>query len=245
MNTESFDGARHGWLRAQRITRLEQARLGRLRLNQSLLTNLSHEGVGLLVENCGRLEQVVSHLKDLDSTSQEVSWVVVLASDAMSEVVCRMWGGEVPSRKRRASVPPWHSGSMTFVTPEALASLLETEAYRGDGKKPVAGILLIDMLCHVHKYRGHKRFYHARMDRPGLVSQFQAAMKSRGFVAPLILFTASLAKSVETNSVLRAYSLASLWFLDGRSLSCRPVVPTPPDQPGREVIEPLTPSLAC
>ena len=242
MNTERFDGARHGWLRAQRITRLEQTRLGRLRLNQSVLADLGQERVGLLVGNCGKLEQVVSHLKDLDSTSQEVSWVVVLASDAMSETVCRMWGREVPSRKRRTSVLPWRSGSMTFVTPEALASLLETDRYRGDNQKPVAGILLIDMLCHVHKYRGHKRFYDARMDRPGLVSQFQAALKSRGFAAPLILLTASLAKSVDTHSVLLAYSLDSFWFLDGRSLSCRPVVPTPPDQPGRE---PRTPSLAC
>ena len=104
---------------------------------------------------------------------------------------------------------------MVLCTPESLRHV------RPDERRPVAAIIVLDMLCHIHLARGFENGdFHVANDRPQHVASFRNSISRDGWSPPLIILTERLAKSVWTDTVARAYYLDALWFVDGRGLTC-------------------------
>jgi hypothetical protein len=104
---------------------------------------------------------------------------------------------------------------MVLCTPESLRHV------RPDERRPIAAILLIDMLCNVHLARGVENGdFRVANDRPQHVARFRNSLSRGGWAPPLIILSQRPAKSVWTDTVARAYCLDALWFVDGRGLAC-------------------------
>lgn len=219
--------ADYAYIRAHRITRMNDHRLGRVLLNKTALQDLGDSGVGILIENCGTLERTIQHLKDLDRASTGVSWLVVVASKAANDVVYRQWSDGFFPAKDQAKVPElWRSGSMLFATPEALAKISgnETPSVVSETSGPVMGILVLDMCCHIHRARGNRDRRIRWIDRPSAITESQTRLSAEGWKPPIILITNRPAKSVETSSIVSTYGWDALWYLDGQTLTCRPLL---------------------
>ena len=111
-------------------------------------------------------------------------------------------------------LPKYHL-NIILCTPESLRRV------KADEQRPIAAIILIDMLCNVHQARGFERGkFHIANDRPQLVASFRNLLLCDGWAPPLIILTQRPAKSVWTDTVARAYCLDALWFVDGSGLTC-------------------------
>ena len=84
--------------------------------------------------------------------------------------------------------------------------------------RPVAGILVVDTLCHIHKARDRYIRGYGVNDRPQRIANFRANLACASWQPPLIFFTSRPAKSLNTNPMLSPYCLDAWWFVDGSRL---------------------------
>jgi len=206
-------------IRGPKITRLEERRLEYFRLDAATAWDLGRNNVGVFVGGCDSLDRTIDTLKALDRTSQTSRWVIVASSKDVAALVVQQWFRADSARRVAVTTLklPQVSSNIVLTTPESLKRISA-----GD-RAAVAGIVLLDLLCHVHKLRGMQRgHFHIANDRPQHVADFRNDIAVGDWLPPLFLLTHPPAKSIETAAIARAYCLDAWWFVDGTSLRCGP-----------------------
>ena len=205
-------------IRGQRISRLEEKVLGRFRLDEATAWELGSNHVGVFIGGCEGLGAIIEYLRQLEQPVAGERWIVVAATKKMAGVITQRW---CPSDQEvwvsAASLKlPKVLGSIILATPESLCKIDEAD------RNNVAGIVVVDTLCHIHGARGMQREnFFVRNDRPQLVADFRNSITHASWLPPLIFMARKRAKSVETHRIARAYCLEAWWFVDGKSLTYR------------------------
>jgi hypothetical protein len=121
---------------------------------------------------------------------------------------------------RRTRAPRvWEHGRVTFTTPEGLQSYRKTI----QASEPIAAVLLVDPLCHVHQARNLFVPGYGINDRPQRIADFRADLGRTGPMPPFLVLTARPAKSIDTQRMLSPYCLDAWWFVDGLRLRVGPL----------------------
>ena len=199
-----------------RISRKEESFLGVFRLTADTAWELGTANVGVFVGGTPALGKTIERLKGLESPDA-ANWVLVAATKKMAAAIeCRWFQAESGNWVAPTTlILPRYHRNIILCTPE---SLRRVEA---DKKRSIAAIILIDMLCNVHKARGFERGnFHIENDRPQLIANFRNSLLRDGWAPPFILLTQKPAKSVWTDQVAGAYCLDALWFVEGSGLTC-------------------------
>lgn len=177
-------------------------RFGRLTIDAETSYQLGSTNVGLFVECCPGLERMVQHLVDLNESAAG-RWIVVSSSKQVDAELQYFWQSENLGKAHCA---------IEFTTPELLSQIKTSHA-------DVAGILVIDFACHIHKCRGYllNRFGKAH-DRPQKIVDFRVSQKVGQWSPPIIFFTPKPAISVNTHNMLSPYCLEAFRYIDGRTM---------------------------
>jgi hypothetical protein len=213
---EVCDRYRDVLINGRRITRMEESTIGTFHLSSQTAWALGTNNLGLFVGATDPLGQVIDQLKKLESSGASPRWIVIAATKVAAAVIAQRW--ITPSERRVAVTTlglPRTRNNITLATPESLKRVsAEAASY-------VAGLLLVDMLCYVHRARNMPRRgrFVVRNDRPQMIADFRNALCISGWVPPLILLTRERAKSVYTSNIARAYCLDGFWFVDGQTFA--------------------------
>jgi len=206
------------WIRGPRITRLEETALGYFRLDAETAWNLGNNNVGVFIGGCPSLGRTIERLQQLEQSTITPYWIIVAATKKMAAVFVQQWfragqGDRVAITTLK--LPKVHQ-NIILATPESLRRLGAAERCN------IAGIVVVDMLCHIHKARGgiQNGTFFASNDRPQQIANFRNSVAIDGWLPPLLFVTEKPAKSVTTDAVARAYCLDAWWFVDGNSLRC-------------------------
>jgi hypothetical protein len=204
-------------LAGYRITRREESFLGVFRLTAETAWKLGTANVGVFAGGTPTLGKTIERLRRLESPSAS-RWVLVAATRKMAAVIASGWlqaDSDSWLDPTALNLPRYHM-NLVLCTPESLRHV------QSDERRPIAAIIVLDMLCNVHLARGgfENGDFHVANDRPQHVASFRNSLSRGGWSPPLIILTERLAKSVRTDSVARAYCLDGLWFVDGRGLAC-------------------------
>jgi hypothetical protein len=200
---------------SQRITRMEETGIGRYWLDAKTAWNLGTEAIGLFVQNIRGVDAMhyqISRIVDSDST-----WVIVPSSREFLAQTYMTFArdGLVPQCRR--SPESWNVGNLLFSGVEGLCRLSQIHSLWR-----LAGVILLDPLCHVYRARDYRLSNGRNHDRVERVVQFRAENAVGDWQPPLLLMTCQPAKSVPTEQAARAYCLNGWHFVDGRSLKFAP-----------------------
>ncbi len=203
-------------LAGYRVTRRDESFLGVFRLTPETAWELGTANVGVFIGGTPALGKTIERLKRLESPDA-ANWVLVAATKKMAATIeCRWFQGESVNWVAPTTlILPRYHRNIILCTPESLRRV------DADKKRSIAAMILIDMLCNVHKARGFERGnFHIENDRPQLIANFRNSLLRDGWAPPFILLTQKPTKSVWTDQVARAYCLEALLFLDGSGLTC-------------------------
>ena len=201
-------------IRATRITRMEETRLGRFLLDDTTALRLGAENTGVFVGGCLSAEAIFEMLDQLAKTDIDGSWIILGSSKKVARSIYRWQTGYLEQSPALQAPLYWRRGTGIFTTPEGLGRFKKDCAVTTS----VAGIILIDTLCHVHKARGQTLDTRAFGDRPQRIADFRAEVGTIDWLPPFFLFTTKPAKSVNTSTMLSPYCLDGWWFLDGQTV---------------------------
>jgi hypothetical protein len=207
------------WIRGPRITRLEETHLSRFGLDAETAWSLGTTNVGVFVGGCQPLGGTIDVIRELQKTGPGSRWVLVAATKKMAAVIIQRWlrEGQIARVAVTTLKLPQVYDNIVLATPESLRKIEDCN------RRDVAGIIVLDMLFHIHQARGMQNgAFFVRNDRPQLVADFRNAVAVGSWLPPLILLTQKAAKSVMTDNAARAYCLDAWWFVDGRALRCGP-----------------------
>jgi len=207
-------------VRGQRIARLEETRLGPFELTAESAFELGRNNIGVFVGSCGGLGRAMNLLRALDRADSGGRWIVITATKKMNAVLFAEWQLQRTSFIPLNRVPTyWTASQLIFAPPEGLGKIDNRELLKDPG---VAGLILLDMQCFVHKARSMTTRYNFKVqnDRPQLIANFRSRLCREGWLPPLMFWTEKPAKSVWTTDMLSPYCLDAWWFVDGQSLSC-------------------------
>jgi hypothetical protein len=203
-------------VRATAISRMQEQRLGDLCFDQDTGRFLGEENVGVFAGACNK-DRLFDRLVSLDESGTGGHWVVVLPTKQITADFYQRWHSIQGAVKRSSKNPEtWRSDRLIFAQPESLKSVADGIA---DFDIPIAGIVVIDPHCMIHKARGFSRgSCRIRNDRPQLIADFRARL-SQGLWSPPLMFCAEKpAKSLNTDAMLGPYCLEALRYVDGRYL---------------------------
>jgi len=204
-------------VRGRRIARLEETDLGLFELSAETAWHLGTNNLGVFVGGMRSLGPTIERLTRLESRSSESTWIIVAATKKMAAVIVQRWF-EAPTERDVAVSTlqlPKMRGNIVLSTPEALKRI------GAEAASQTAGIILVDMLCQVHRARKMpptRRGFVIQNDRPQLISDFRGNLTLEGWAPPLIILAGEPAKAIHTSTVARSYCLDGLLFVDGRSL---------------------------
>ena len=207
-------------IRGTRISRMEEQGIAPFCLDAEASRSLGTDNIGLFIGGVRTFETLVDRIQQIDESDQGGHWIVVPSTRRCAAAIRQhqsdddsVWfvsPDDVPDM--------WSQNQTTFCLLESLSTL--SRMLRQD-QKPIAGILLVDSQCIVHKARGWgKRSSPYQNDRPQHVVDFRASLSVGGWSPPLVVFTQRPAKSVNTIKLQRSYCLESLYFLDGKRIRC-------------------------
>ncbi len=189
--------------RADRI-----AREGKLIEQGFLLDAISAEScgrdhVGLFVQSSGSLNRLVQKLHYLDRSDVFSKWIVAVSTSNEHWKTYNLWRSLDSCEwfPLKNTPPNWQSHRVIFTTPERLVEVAEESVANNT---QVAGLILIDPKCMVHKARGNQWI---RNDRPQHVIDCRAKLAIGDWSPPLFVFTEGLARSINTEPMRVAYSL--------------------------------------
>lgn len=139
--------------------------------------------------------------------------MVVSSTRKTAAVVRQKWDGQVPFVDPRTVPDYWESDRLMFAVPETLDVVRDEVAAAGVS---VAGIIVLDMFCTIHKARGFEnRGFRVQHDRPELIVNFRSSLSHGCWSPPLIFCVQKPAKAVGTNSMLSPYCLETFRYIDG------------------------------
>jgi hypothetical protein len=212
------DRYREPGLRGTRISRLEERQLGRFFLDPETAWELGRDNVGVFIGGCGSLERTIDLLARLKQWSQGPRWIVVCAIKDMACMFVRQWSQlDQPIYAKRLSLPQNYD-NVVLATPESLQRIRRAE------RNDIAALILVDILCHVHKTRAIGRGdFVVNYDRPQFVVDFRNAIGGvEDWLPPLIFLTKRPAKSIPTDPIARAYCLEAWRYVDGATMRWGP-----------------------
>lgn len=205
-------------LRGERITRLGEKCLGRKSLDAQTGLALGSENIGWLVAGLPSFERMVSYVERLNEAARGGRWVVIPATKMLAELAFEQWFSTRLNVQGGASPLLWHSELVTFCVPEHLGKLMPTPPMFNSR---IAGIILLDPQCFVHKGRSFT-FSNRRMvhDRPQMIVDFRASCAVGDWQPPFVHMTSKRAGAVPTDSVARIFCIESYHCIDGTTLGC-------------------------
>ena len=198
-------------LRADRVSRLGNKYLGRLKLDQPTLERLGSSQIGLFADGFLSLDMMLRRVLPLAAKPRETRTIAVYASkEAGASIFNSMvsTGHCVPCHRPPES---WQVGNLAFSSVEGLRRLDMDE-------QPIDSIILIDPNCTIHRARTLRLGNGSIHDRPQVVASFLTDHFHRGPAPVLILMTLKRAAAVPTEAIARAFCLEAFWFLDGPTL---------------------------
>jgi hypothetical protein len=196
---------------------MEETTIEIFRLCGETAWTLGTNNLGLFIGDTASLDVVIEKLQPLESSSSSATWIVIAASKKMAAVFIQRWFAPTDRVTYSTLKLPMRCGNVTLATPESLKGIPP------DDVQNVAGLILVDMLCHVHCARqihGSGGFIVAN-DRPQMIADFRYSLSVDGWAPPLIIVTEKRAKSAYTDKIARTYCLEGLWFIDGQSFGIR------------------------
>jgi hypothetical protein len=200
-------------LRADRISRLGNKYLGRLRLDQPMLERLGSSQIGLFADGFLSLDMMLGRVLPLADKPRETRTIVVYASKEAGNSIYNSLvstGQCAPCRRMPES---WQVGNLVFCSVEALRRLDMDD-------QPIDSVILLDPTCMIHRARTLRLGNGSIHDRPQIVASFLTDHFHRGPAPVLILMTLKRAAAVPTEAIARAFCLEAFWFLDGPTLQC-------------------------
>lgn len=200
-------------LRADRISRIGNKWLGRLKLDQTTIEHLSQSQIGLFAEGFVGLDTMYGRLLQMALKPKETQTVVLYSSKEAGEAIYKQLVSDGHCESCRKPSDQWQIGNLLFSSIEGLQRL-DHEAYSIDG------VILLDPTCMVHRARTLKTYNGRTHDRPQIVVNFLADHTIDGVRPIFLIMTTKRAAAVPTDLVARAFCLEALWFLDGPSLTC-------------------------
>lgn len=203
------------FLRANRISRMEESFLGDFALNPDTALYLGKENIGVLVAECGSALQLQYWLRQLDCSRTGGYWIVLSYSKELARELFRLLG---PSSECSELPRVWTSQKVIFTTPEGLHLLLKSPPV---SLTQIAALLVLDFPCCMHRARGMSwEGEFAGNDRPQKVVDFRASLNLGGWSAPILIFTQKPSKSIPTEALLSPYCLEGFWFMRGSTVRC-------------------------
>ena len=214
------------WLRARYPTarihgrlvkRSDETPLGLARIDAATAGELGRDHVGWFVGRYPGSSQAARQFARLAAMPEGGVWIVVPHSKDLSAQLWLAWPHS--TRPATSPTPWWQSGRMWIAPPESLRTILP--AVRQD-PLGVAGILVLDPECHLHRSRGGTLPNGRQMfnDRPQHVVNFRTALAAEDWQPPLLLLTARQASAFVSEDVARAYCLEAFRFISGDSFAC-------------------------
>lgn len=206
-------------IRAKRIRRSDGKHLEEFHFDAETAEYLGEKNLGVLVENIGKVERVWNKLQQLNQTANEGVWVVVCDDKSILRLIYGWWCDEEGIDCSRIKKLPsyWSNLKIHFAVPE---SLDQAHKEINQHNLLITGIIVLDWDCKIYKARGYEGMEN---DRPQLIVNFRAAANINGWVPPLFLMVDRAAISVDIEAVRIAFALEEFWYLDGRTLSCKPL----------------------
>jgi hypothetical protein len=201
-------------LRADRISRVGNKWLGRLRLDQSTTEQLSDLQVGLFAEGFLGLETIVGRLLPMAANSTVMQTVVLYSSKEAGGAIYEQLANDRLCEHNKRPPEQWQFGNLLFSSIEGL-SRLDHEV------GSINTVILLDPTCMVYRARTMKTRRGRTHDRPQIVVDFLSDQSSQGLRPAFLLMTTKHAASLPTDTIARAFCLDAFWFLDGPSLVCR------------------------
>lgn len=226
MNTISDQELRERYpsplLRGARISRIGEKYLGPVWTTPETCRMLGEEQVGWFIGGVPSIERMVDRIRQLNVPKAGGRWIVIPATKQLAEVVQEQWvaDDELPSALP-GNETLWHEGVVTFCVPESLSRL--SAGLRAAGT-PVAGIILLDPYCFVHKGRAYRSGkFRTAHDRPQLIVDFRMRHSVGRWSPPLMVMSLHRAAAVPCAKLRRVYCLEALQYIDGNAFSCRPI----------------------
>lgn len=203
-------------IRGRRVSRIGENYLGYSRADADTCRTLGEEQVGWFIGGISTFDRMVDHIRQVNAAVAGGRWVVIPATRSLAEVAYEQWFEESLSVGPSSRATMWHDNLVTFCVPERLA---EAMAFLGEQEVGVAGILLLDPNCIVHRGRSFsRRGVRIAHDRPQKVVNFRASQAIGRWAPPLIVMSRHRAAAVSTQDVARVFCLESLQFIEGVSL---------------------------
>jgi hypothetical protein len=197
---------------------MEEATIGSFLLSGETAWMLGTDNVGLFIGGIASLSVVIEKLQGLESLNSSATWVVIAATKKMAAVFVHRWFAPTENRIAVTALKlPKRRANVMLATPETLRHIPR------DSIQNVAGLILVDMLCHVHCARqiGSPGGFSVANDRPQMIADFRYSLSIDGWAPPLIIVTQKPAKAVYTDNIARTYCLEGLWFIDGKYFGIR------------------------
>lgn len=198
--------------RGTQIVRDGTKKIQRLKLDELTAMSLGTQNVGLFVESCPSFERMVHHFRLLGN-APDSTWVIVASSEKVQGELQQAFDSEYFYDCDE------NPQNVLIKTPEELSNM-------SDELQNVAGILVFDYACHIHKARGTKnksRF--GRNDRPQMIVDFRSRHRVGEWSPPMLFFTSRRALAVNTQPMLSPYCLEAFRYIDGATMKFGKVEP--------------------
>jgi hypothetical protein len=211
-------------IRGARIARLGQKYLGPVATDAATCRTLGEEQFGWFVGGVPTYERMIDHVARINDSNIGGRWIIVPATKCLAEVAYEQWfednAVEPKDNADKRAITMWHDENVTFSVPERLGELADAII---EQSVPVAGIILLDPNCIVHRGRGFIKGNGTRRvahDRPQLIVNFRSKIGVNDWCPPLIVMSRHKAAAVSTADITRVYCLEAMVFIDGANLSC-------------------------
>ncbi len=202
-------------VRGARVTRTGNRYLGPVAIDGETASTMGRGQIGWFIGGVPTYDRMIDDIRRINSTHSGGRWIVVPATRYWADHTYRQWFDN-QFVDETASV--WNDDLVTFAVPE---SLREVGDAIKDKREQVAGIILLDPGCVVHRGRGFNRGdSRIAHDRPQLIVDFRARLAIGDWTPPLMILSRHLPAEVATETISRVYCLEALQFIEGASLSC-------------------------
>lgn len=204
--------------RGARIARLGEKYLGPVVADRNTMKDLGESQIGWFVGGVPTFDHMVEHVQKIGQAGIGARWIVIPATKALADIAYDQWSSDGAVCKRGSGATGWSDGNVTFCLPEQLPKLAEQLCGR---QTTVAGIILLDPNCIVHKARSFQRGnFHLKHDRPQFIVDFRSKLNVGTWAPPLIIMSLNKSAAVLTSKVTRVYCLEAMQFIDGNSVRC-------------------------
>ncbi len=205
-------------IRGARVARLGEEYLGPVATDAAMCRSLGEDQVGWFVGGVPTFDRMIENASRINASNVGGRWIIVPATRSLAEVAYQQWFEDETFRGDAKATTMWHDDIVTFCVPERLKELADAIV---EQDVPVAGIILLDPNCIVHRGRGFgKGKFRVAHDRPQLIVNFRSKLTVGNWSPPLIVMSLHKAAAVSAVNVTRVFGLEAMHFIEGSTLNC-------------------------